>query len=275
MVPYNSYSGPKPPAIGDPAANFLWIGVMNDFIVFDRGGDSFQAGPANWGGTITQFEWNGSAWEQGGGDPDQATVTEPEGPTDCESPTPTPLASSTPGPCETPTQRRWNQRPWNRRRSNPHPNRAPRQLPLHANADTCADADTRPLRDTDAATQSGGANSGGTHTGALRFPHTTTNARTHPNARPLRDAHPAAYARGANPRRTHAGTLRFPHTSANARTDSNAWSLRNTHPTAYPRGADTGGTHPGALRLSYTATNAGAYSDTRSLRDTNPRADAG
>jgi hypothetical protein len=67
VVSYSSYGGAKPAALGDPATNYLWVGVAFDWIVFELFGANFTT---NWGGTITQYEWNGSVWEQGGGDPD-------------------------------------------------------------------------------------------------------------------------------------------------------------------------------------------------------------
>ncbi len=100
VVAYDSYGGAKPAAIGNAAENYLWIGVMNDWIIFELSDGGFVN---TWSGTITQYEWDGSAWQQGGGNPSQANIVAPQGPTDCATPTPAPTPPPTPKPTPSPT----------------------------------------------------------------------------------------------------------------------------------------------------------------------------
>ncbi len=100
FVAYNSYAGTKPAAIGDPAKNFLWIGTVGTgpFPIFDRSGNAFVSGPANWAGLITQFFMENGAWVQGGAgsSASQVAVTEPNLPPECVTVTPSPSPTPTP-----------------------------------------------------------------------------------------------------------------------------------------------------------------------------------
>ena len=84
VIAYNSYGGSKPAAMGDAAKNFVWVGVDDGFTIFQRGNPpDFVPGAANWSGKITQYQWNGSSWVQGGGTPSQVLIGAPTAPTNC------------------------------------------------------------------------------------------------------------------------------------------------------------------------------------------------
>jgi hypothetical protein len=101
VIPYDTYAGPKPAAIGASSANYVWVGDDDAWLVFDRSDTGFVGGSTNWQGTYTQYFWDGQMWIQGGGTPSQIVISAPVFPTYC--PTPTQGETATPTPEVTPT----------------------------------------------------------------------------------------------------------------------------------------------------------------------------